>query len=213
MQLPAQSPLVQKVYAPASLTAIATHAELVYAAASVDDWAAAESQLTWFDAGYAAMDADVPDQDAYKSQINAALINLRSAVTSRDRRGAMLTANEITRVVAFMSEPLNPLVPTNVALLGYYARQMLYASDAGDIATLKALAAQVHRTWYAFRPNYGAVANPTQGEMIEGIISGLDGATTAGDFDTLSRQLIDAIQDLEEQILAEQSYTLSQPPM
>jgi hypothetical protein len=202
-QLPEGSPLIQRTYVPQSLVDVGTQAQVVYADASAGDWDSAKSDLDWFVEGVPRMNADVPDLGSYKSQLNSALINLATAVNYRDRAGAMLAANSISRIAIFMSEPFNPEVPTELALLGYYARQLKYEADAGDLASLRSTAQDIGRTWYAFRTKPLPVANPDEAQMIDGVVSELQRAVSVEGFDTLADELIDSVENIEEEIQVE----------
>lgn len=79
-----------------------------------------------------------------------ALLSL--SVRAHDRVGTMSAANEITRIVADLSDPYAPLVPTDVDRLAYYGRAIEVAAEQGNPAKLRTQIVELRRTWQRVRP-------------------------------------------------------------
>lgn len=175
-------------WAPDSLLEIGSRAEAVYEAVRARNWSSAAQLYEGFAGGFRAASADVAEQYAYKSQLSGMLNALGASIDAQNRIYALYSANEVTRIVALMSEPLTPVVPADVELLGYYGRLLEISAEVGDLPELQAVALQVHLTWFTIRSQ---AAFSGELDAMDNLVYALNNAAYDSQFENLGEQLVE----------------------
>ncbi|MEZ4417067.1 MAG: hypothetical protein R3E10_15045 [Gemmatimonadota bacterium] len=155
---------------PVSLQAAGHHAESVYEQVFSDQWSAAKTFADSLAQDLDDMDRQGVAATTARAELRTSFAGLDAALITRERFVALDGANEMTRVVAELTEMHHPSVPTEITLLDYYGRVLQIQSERDDRTALATGVDGLRLTWDAVRAK--VVARP-------------QGAAAAADFDAL----------------------------
>jgi hypothetical protein len=134
---------------------------------------------------------------AAQRQIADATAALKEAARSRNTHSAMLQANQLTLIAANLNEASHPQVPTDVARLDYYGRQLEIWSAAPDLAKLQSTTADIRRIWQNLRPAVEAHGGQRVAMNFARIVNRLESAKTPAEYQTAATAELDEVDKLE----------------
>lgn len=181
---------------PASLMNAGEYAENIYDYAKANDWKQADARMGLLKAAVEKVRTDVSNQKA-AGGIYPNVAALDRAVTAKDRQGAMLAANQITRNVAEVTEEYKLIVPVEVVLLDYYGRELEIWAEAKDTSKLQATAREIRKTWDAVHPSIEA-KNPSVAKKFEGLVTQVEAAKAPVDYAKVAKPVLDEVDNLEK---------------
>lgn len=192
---------VQADPVPPAVTQVGHHSENIYDMAKISDWVAARAST---DSLRSAVDI-LPVSDAYadvikplRDTVKATLDTLDRAVTSRDKRNAMHSANRLTELGAMMAAPYGPRTPAGVTLLDFYGRELeFWAAMPGAEAHLSETASAVRRTWDEIRPQVIARGGASEAASFDSLVSRVMTAKTKTQYAEVATPVLDKVDVLE----------------
>jgi hypothetical protein len=181
---------------PASLMNAGEYAENIYDYAKANDWKQADARMGLLKAAVEKVRTDASNQKA-AGEIYPNVAALDRAVTAKDRQGAMLAANQITRNVAEVTEEYKLIVPVEVVLLDYYGRELEIWAEAKDTSKLQATAREIRKTWDAVRPSIEA-KKPAVSKKFESLVAQVEAAKAPADYAKVAKPVLDEVDNLEK---------------
>lgn len=182
----------------ATITAIGENAEDTYDFAGAKRWNGAAAKLMKIKSlirtdGF----WSVPNADKDETEITDSINELEKSIESRDRWNAMLMANRVTFLAADMTKSWKQTVPTEIAFLDYYGRQLELWSEVKNTENLKSTTRDIRQTWDAVRGTVSARGGTAEGKRFETIVKSLESAKTPADYVRLRIRLLDEVDNLE----------------
>jgi hypothetical protein len=188
--VPARPPRI-----PSALTDAGEHAENLYDAAKANDWRTAEHKLQALEGDVARLRADTATSAAAR-QLADELAELRQSVPKHQRQTTMAEANEITLVVANLTEPYAPNVPVEVTRLDYYGRELELWSETGTAARLERAVQGLGREWEHVHAQVEA-RSPDVAKRFDALVARVERAKGAAELHRLSQEELDEVDELE----------------
>ena len=178
---------------PAALVLSAESGEGVYDAARANDWPEAGKQLQ---ALRSTLPAIGPGPDA--GRLQTAIAALTADVAARQRHPVLRDANEVTRLVAQLTAPYNPPVPTAIVMLDYYGRELQLWAESGNRRELAATKAAILRTWHEIRSDVVAHGGSRQADAFDGQVGQVEQAVRPADYRKIAASFLDQVDELEK---------------
>ena len=199
----AASVSVQADPVPPAVTQVGHHSENIYDMAKISDWLAARASTDSLRSAVELLpvsDAHAGAIRALSDTVSATADTLDRAVTSRDKRGAMRSANRLTQLGAMMAAPYSPRTPAGVTLLDFYGRELEFwaAMPSGPAeAHLSETASAVRRTWDGIRPQVIARGGSSEAASFDSLVSRVMTAKTRTQYAGLATPVLDKVDFLE----------------
>src|SRR5439155_1288049 len=121
--------------------------ENIYDLVNAKDWAKAAEKYDALKGEAKQLAAELRGAQAEKDRLSEAIKALGQAVATKDRMAAMRWANQVTLIVADLSEPFKPRVPPAVTRLDVYGRELELGAEAKDAAQLRAAVDGLRKNW------------------------------------------------------------------
>ncbi len=183
---------------PPSLPQIGELGENVYDMAKARDWTKAADKLAALKGAVTRLASELPAAGADEDHLKEQVIAIDKAVTAKDRQATMRAANQMTLLVAKLTEPFGPKVPADVTRLDYYGRELEVWSAAEDINKLKATIAEMQKTWDRLRPTVIAHNGTAQAKQFDKLMTQAQTAKSRPEYDAASAALLEAVDTLEK---------------
>ena len=182
---------------PPPLTAAGEYGENVYDYAKANDWKNAEARIALLKTEVEHLRTLLAKPGAEVTRLDGDVVVLDRAVTAKDRRAAMLAANQATRDVADMTARYEPPVPVEVTRLDYDGRELEVWAEANDAPKLQATATEIRRDWDDLRSAVEA-RNADQAKKFEALVGRVEKARTPAEFARLAKSVLDEVDNLEK---------------
>jgi hypothetical protein len=199
VQSPAVAPPLAAVESrpPITLLDVGRTAEVLFDAARRANWPDADAAVRDIAESAANLPASTSKLDLV-TQLQSRLKEAGDTVSARQRLQTMVQANEITQLVADLSEEYQTEIPYALVMLGYYGRELELGIAVGDHARLQQAVADLQQTWNRLEPiilQRGAVDDARR---FTDIVTQLVGARTSADFVEPTRAELGAVVRLKD---------------
>lgn len=177
---------------PADIEGLGHHAENAFDMTKAGDWAKAKASTDSLEQAVAG------GQNARSAPTyGAMMVELRRAVTTRQRRAAMIAANRLTELGARLSEPFGPAVPADVTLLDYYGRELEIWAASGDLGKLRETADAVGKTWDRLQAQVEQRGGSAEAARFGDLVKRVRQSRTPREFGALATPILDEVDKLE----------------
>jgi hypothetical protein len=133
-----------------------------------------------------------------KDRLSEAIKTLGQAVATKDRMAAMRWANQVTLIVADLSEPFKPRVPAAVTRLDVYGRELELGAEAKDAAQLRAAVDGLRKNWDKVKAAVKARGGKAEAERFDALMTQLDATTSADRYAKIAKPILDEVDNLEK---------------
>lgn len=191
------SPMKKQKPIPPSLPQIGELGENVYDMAKANDWTQAAEKLAALKDAVKKLGSELPAARADEDHFKETVIAIEKAVTAKDRQATMRGANEVTLLVANLTEPFGPKIPADVTRLDYYGRELEVWSAAEDINKLKATVTKMQKTWDRLRPTVMAHNGMAEAKQFDKLMTQAQTAKSSHEYDRAAAALLEAVDTLE----------------
>lgn len=141
---------------PAPLDGLGHHAEGAYETIFADNWTDAQAQLDTLAQDVASVEMAELGPAPAMEELSRQQDNLGSAVRAQDRIVGLRAANEMTRLVAELTEPYDTPIPVGITLLDYYGRALQLAAETGSATELDMSTSGLRQVWNDVQPTVRA---------------------------------------------------------
>jgi len=179
---------------PSSITRTGELGEHIYDSAMVNDWTAANKEVKALRHSTSQISHH---HTATVQRLHTTVAALDKDVARRDKQATMRDANKVTLIVAELSHPYNPAVPTDIARLDYYGRQLQIWSTTGNMAELRTTARDMRNTWHQVRPEVESRGATTTARNFDQVVSRIDSAKTPQAYRSAARSALNQVDNLE----------------
>jgi len=179
---------------PSSITRTGELGEHLYNSAMANNWNAADKEVK----ALKRSTSKIRHQEtATVQRLHTTVAALDTDVAKRHREATMRDANRITLIAAELSHRYNPAVPTDIARLDYYGRQLELESTTGNMAELRTTARQMRHTWREVRPEVESRGATTTARNFDQVVARIDSAKTPRAYRSAARSALDQTDNLE----------------
>ncbi|NVN91728.1 MAG: hypothetical protein HXX11_14160 [Desulfuromonadales bacterium] len=181
------------------LEQIAGYAEDIFEFAKAGKWKRASKKLTALEKielNLANIVSSIETENL--AALTKSTSDLERNISARNRQDAMITANKITAIAALSTKSCKPRVPTNVALLEYYCRELEIWSELKTTDKLPVIVIKMHLTWQSLMPLLIAEGGSKNVKKFSEIMKHLDAAKTPEEFGYLAISVLDEVDNLEK---------------
>jgi hypothetical protein len=176
---------------PTALAAAGEHGENLYDAAKAKAWRTAGRRLKALEADVALLDTQ-PDANRLQDEVDS----LRQSVARRERQATMVHANQVTRIVAEMTEPYAPKVPVEVTRLDYYGRELEIGSETGETPRLVSAVQGIRHEWDAVRQAVSA-RDSLVARKFDALVTRIERARSSAEYRRPAAEELAEVDDLE----------------
>lgn len=182
---------------PAAVEAIRYHAKNAYEFVRAGDWASARAALDSLAADTGSL-RQVAATGADADSTGAAVSALDLALAGHHQIEAMTESNRLTRLGAELARVYDPPEPIEVAMLGYFGRELELGVAANDDPRLRRAATGIRENWRTLRPTVLGFDGADEAARFDDLVARLDVAGGRSDFARLSMSAIADVYGLEQ---------------
>jgi hypothetical protein len=181
------------------LELISGYSEDVFELAKADRWKRASKKLIALEKIEQSLTNNTNNLGADNvSALTKSTSDLVRAISAKSRQDAMTAANKITAIAALIAKPFNQRVPINVALLGYYGRELEIWSEMKNTNKLSVIVTKMHLTWRNLMPLLIAEGASKNVKKFGEIMKRLETAKTPEEYGRLATSALDEVDSLEK---------------
>jgi hypothetical protein len=163
--------------------------ENVYDLAKEKDWTKVESKL-------AELKRQAPA--LHSKQLSKSVVALATAVGAKDVSATMQQANQITWIATELSEPHHPQIPTDIARLDFYGRELEIWAAEKDSDKLKESADALAKTWANVQASVKEHGGSEQAKKFDGLVKKLKKAKSPKQYAAVATPILDEVDNLEK---------------
>lgn len=183
----------------ADLDALTNNAKDIYEHAKSNKWKHVANKLNAIrktEQSYAF--ATNENNSALLQKLLEATADLEQTVTQQRRLDTMIYANRITMIGAKMAAPLNPRIPTNVAIIAYSARKLDILSETHHVDKMSEVVYKIHLAWQSLIPQVIEHGGSKEIKKFAEIMKRLETAKTPEEYGRLASSVLDEVNILEQ---------------
>jgi len=184
---------------PAELKALPVNAVEIYNLAKVNKWHEIRNNFDKLKKSEQSLKLKKNEENDFLIQrLRKKIEELEQAISAKNRRETMRSANKITLIAVAMIGQFKLRVPTDVMVLNYCGREMEILSEDKDIDKLFSLVMRMHLIWQNLIPQ---LVNKNASKEIKNfseIMKHLEVAKTPTEFNRLAKQVLDEVDNLEK---------------
>jgi hypothetical protein len=124
--------------------------------------------------------------------------DLEQAVTLQQRLNSMIFANRITIIGSKMIAPLNPRIPTNVAIIGCSARKLEILAETQNVAKMTDIVYRIHLSWQPLIPQVIEHGGTKEIKRFAEIMRRLEAAKTPEEYGRQADFVLEEVNNLEQ---------------
>lgn len=188
---------VQDEKVPTSLTQIGEYGEDIYDLAKVNNWTKAKISLLNLQKAVKQLDTERNILQSEVVRLTSQVNVLERAIATKNRPATMHNANQVTLVVAQMTKPFEPKIPTDITLLDYYGRELEIWSTPGNPTKLEKTVQDLNRTWKTVRPDILKHGGRTKAHQFDNLVARVNTAKSPAAYSHLATPILDAVDQLE----------------
>lgn len=182
---------------PDSIETLRQRSEDVYTRARASDWSNMGQAVEVLRRAVLTLPVQSPPVASAVPEINALIDDIEQAANAQEGVTVMRDANALSLVAVRLAVPYESRVPTQLRLMGYYARQLQIAVADGDKTRMDVEAVELRRTWDNYRPNVQGIGALDQSLNMDNLMARLGTASTSSDYAGLVRPIQMQVNDLE----------------
>jgi hypothetical protein len=182
---------------PKSLAAVDEFGENFFDYAKDQKWDKAAAKVAELKKDAASL-ADELTDDAVKTKLAKLVAAVDKAVAEKQQVAAMRASNQITLLTAKLGEAYPHKVPSEVAMIDYYGREVEVWSVAKNDKKLTSSSAALQKTWKKVRPDVIAHKGQEMATKFDGLVAKLKAAMSPDEFMAAAGPILDAVDDLED---------------
>ena len=131
-------------------------------------------------------------------KLTEATSDLEQAVAAQHRLDSMIYANRVMIIGAKMASPLNPRIPTNVAVIAFCARKLEILSETHQIDKMSDIVYKIHLSWQSLIPQVIEHGGSKEIRKFAEIMKRLEGAETPDDYARQAASVLEEVAVLEQ---------------
>jgi hypothetical protein len=179
--------------------ALSGYAEEIYALAKFNRWNKIRKKLDELKKSETSLKLIRSEENDFFSQrMRKKIEDLEQAISAKNRRDTLRSANNITYLEVAMVGQFKPRVPTNVMLLGYCGRELEIFSEEKDIDKLSNFVIRMHLIWQNLIPQLIQRGETKEIKNFSDIMKRLEMAKTPEEYSFLAKQVLDEVENLEK---------------
>ncbi|MGL4882650.1 MAG: hypothetical protein ACRC8K_16570 [Waterburya sp.] len=183
---------------PPTMSSMGEYGESVYDLAKIDNWTKAKTDFSQLqDAANQYARTNPENSSTQLNQLNTSIERLSSSITTRNRQTAMQNANQVTSIVARLTQQYQTKVPVSITMLDYYGRELEIGAASGDNILLQNTAQQIRQTWEVVRPTIIGRGGKTTAQQFDNLVTRLNQAKSTYDYAQLAKPVLDHVDNLE----------------
>jgi len=128
--------------------------------------------------------------DLLLPRLDRTIAALENALSSKNRFDTMRYANRITLIIAVVTVPFNPIIPTEVSLLEYNGRELEIWSERKNMNKLSNTVIRMHLAWQTLMPKLIEHNGLKTLKHFSEVMEHLEFAKTPEEYSRLSRQAL-----------------------
>ena len=181
------------------LEALSGYAEDIYDLAKMNRWNKTRKKLDDLKKFEQSLKFNQSEESTFFSvRLRTTIAELEQAISAKNRRDTMHSANKITLLETAMVGPLKPRVPTNVMLLDYCGRELEIWSEEKNIDKLSNIVIRMHLIWQGLMPQLIEQGGTRELKRFSEVMKRLEVAKTPDEYGHLARQVLDEVDNLEK---------------
>ena len=110
----------------------------------------------------------------------------------------MIQANKIMIIAAKMMAPFNPLIPTNIAVIGYSARKLEILAESHDIAKMQEIVYRIHLSWQQLIPQVIEHGGTKEIKKFAEIMKRIETAKSSEEYGRQGSLVLEEVSNLEQ---------------
>jgi hypothetical protein len=181
---------------PKALLVAGERGEDLYDAARAGAWKTAARQLAGLEAAMHRLAPEIRTGAGQGDRFEREVTALDGTVARRERQATTAHANQVTLIVADLTEPFSGRIPAAITRLDYYGRELAIGATAGDYHRLETAARGLRHEWDIVRPLATARA-PAVARRFEGLVARVEAARSRAEYGRLAAPLLDEVDELE----------------
>jgi len=131
-------------------------------------------------------------------KINSSLDALEKAASAKDRKSALVAANQLSLAMIYIAGKYNPAIPMGISLLEYYGRELQIWSAFKDPEKLRSTVKDISATWDVLKGPVRARGGIAEEKVISALVFGLEKASSNDEVMRIYPQLLKQVSRLEK---------------
>lgn len=179
--------------------AISKLSEEIFPLADSDRWDTLSDKLAQLNQATDVLDTEAVHDKEGKLLLSKSITDLEEAAAARDALGAMQAANQITLIVADATDRFKLKVPSDVARLAYYSRELRIGAEEKEARQLQLSAKSLQTTWSRLRTE--VVKRPGGAEVakrLDALVQQVQSAQSPDQYAAAVTALLDEVDSLKK---------------
>lgn len=197
---PSQMPPGQPADVAAAVAEIGELGSAMYGLANDNNWDPLFEKLDALDKIASSLRPEADEGGKAKQRLTECITDLAQSAAARDSLGAMQAANQITLIAADLGGRLGPQppVPTDVARLDYYGRELQIWSEDKNEAKLRQTADALQAIWNQVRGEVLRRGGLLQARRFDSLVAEVQAAKSFDQYAALVPSMVDAVDGIEK---------------
>ncbi len=180
------------------LASLGESAEGIYDSAKTSDWKKADDALATLKKSAQELSGQTSISQPNRTNLEGEIAKIQSGLQAHDSLTTMKHANQVTRFAALRSAEFHPKVPSEIALLDYYGRELQIWSTAKNFGNLQTTRLDMEQTWHEVRPSVVQHGGQSAAANFDELLKKLENAKTPNDYMSESSAILDEVDKLEK---------------